>query len=218
MRLVDARERVRARFAAHRRVEWPALPGRTNHLRAGVLVPIAWGERPQVLAIVRSSALRQHRGEVGFPGGKPEQQDADLVATALREAREEVGLSGVEVWGQLSSVPLYTSDFRLEPTVGRIEPDQVCADPGEVAEVLWLDVIDWLERSEWEGVPFDMVGVEHLSPVFEVGPHLMYGGTAYVFLETLGVLSEVLGMPLPPMTGRRFSPEDVIQRALRSVG
>lgn len=199
-------------------MRWPALPGRTNHLEAGVLVPLVWDDRPRLLAILRSRHLRRHSGEVAFPGGKPEAQDVDIRATALREAREELGFDAIDVIGRLSSVPLYTSDFRLEPLVGLVSDAALVADPGEVAEVLPIDVREWLGRPQWEGAPFEMHGEHHLSPVFDLDGHVMYGGTAYVLLEALTVLAGAIGVDVPPMTGRRFTADDILARALRNAG
>ena len=137
---------------------WPALPGRTNHLEAGVLVPLVWSDQPTILAILRAADLRRHANEVAFPGGKPEPEDSDIVATALREANEELGFDEVDVLGRLSSWPLYTSDYRLEPVVGVVHERQLVADPGEVAEVLRFDVRAWLAHDTWRACPTTTTG------------------------------------------------------------
>ncbi|MEM7154409.1 MAG: CoA pyrophosphatase [Myxococcota bacterium] len=74
---------------------------------------------PGLLLIERSSSLRAHAGQIAFPGGKPEPEDGTLLDTALREAREEVGLpeSGTTVLGRLWPVPTPTG-FLIIPYVG----------------------------------------------------------------------------------------------------
>lgn len=206
-------DRLRAVFRAHQPQRWPALPGRTNHLEAGVLVPVVWSAQPQVLAIVRAATLRRHANEVGFPGGKPEDGDADIEHTALREAREELGFGDIDVLGRLSSWPLYTSDYRLEPFVGLVSDTALVPEPEEVAKVLRFDLREWLARPAWEGVPFEMEGQVWVSPVFEHEGHVMYGGSALVLYEAMGLFAEVLGIPLPPLDGRRFGPEDILHMA-----
>ncbi|MEK8025776.1 CoA pyrophosphatase [Pseudaquabacterium rugosum] len=91
----------------------------------------------QVLLTERTAHLRQHAGQIAFPGGRQDPQDADARATALREAHEEVGLapSAVEVIGCL---PVYVTvtGYRVTPVIGLIAPEAVWRpEPGEVAEV-----------------------------------------------------------------------------------
>jgi 8-oxo-dGTP pyrophosphatase MutT (NUDIX family) len=105
--------------------------------RASVLVPLVQRDELTVLLTQRTEHLTDHAGQISFPGGRAESYDADEVATALREAQEEIGLdpSVVEVLGRL---PIYTtgSGFIVTPVVGLLPPDQPLApDPNEVAEV-----------------------------------------------------------------------------------
>lgn len=204
-------------LAAHTPMRWPAIPGRTNHLEAGVLVPVSGQDAPVVHAIVRASGLSRHANEVAFPGGKPEPGDEDIAATAVREAREELGFREVAVLGRLSSWPLYTSDFRLEPFIAQVSAEDLAPDPGEVAEVLHFDVREWLGRPAWEGVPYEMFGQTWISPVFECDGHVMYGATAHVFHEAMGLLAQALGCDVPELTGRRFGPDDILAMARRNA-
>lgn len=86
--------------------EWPPLRGQTNHIRCGVLIPMQVNEDITVYAGLRSGGLENHAGEICFPGGRPEKEDANLEATALREASEEMGITGAQLVGRLSSMPL----------------------------------------------------------------------------------------------------------------
>lgn len=105
--------------------------------RASVLVPLVTHERMTVLLTRRHDGLRDHAGQISFPGGRAEPMDADAVATALREAGEEIGLSAdcVEVIG---SLPVYAtvSAYLVTPVVALVRPGfTLCLDPGEVTEV-----------------------------------------------------------------------------------
>jgi 8-oxo-dGTP pyrophosphatase MutT (NUDIX family) len=121
----------------------PEIPG-DGHVFAGrasaaasVLVPLV--DRPQGLQVLltrRTAHLRDHAGQISFPGGRADPGDADAVATALREAHEEVGLEArhAEVIGRL---PRYTTvtHFEVTPILAIVSPDLVLRpDPDEVAE------------------------------------------------------------------------------------
>lgn len=200
-----------AALGAHHRVDFPALPGRTNHLPTGVLVPIVWSADPTVIATVRAARLREHASEVCFPGGRPDPEDLDLRATALREAREELGLEGARVIGELSSVPLYTSDYRLHPFVALVPEQALRVSEAEVAEVLRFSLRQELERESIESIAWSAGHLHGLSPLFFAGEHIMYGATAHAFYELLCIAAEVFAMVPPPLRAGRYDWSDVMR-------
>jgi 8-oxo-dGTP pyrophosphatase MutT (NUDIX family) len=112
------------------------IPEGARATDAAVLVPIVnRGDALQVLLTQRTSHLSDHAGQISFPGGRVEADDANREDTALRETEEEIGLSRsrITIVGRL---PLYEipSGFRITPVVGWVDPPfELTLDPFEVA-------------------------------------------------------------------------------------
>jgi 8-oxo-dGTP pyrophosphatase MutT (NUDIX family) len=101
----------------------PAWSGVVASRPSAVLVPIVARPEMSVIMLQRPATMAAHAGEISFPGGKVEAFDASVVETALREAREEIGLSRshVEVLGFLDSYQV-RSGFRIVPVVALVTP------------------------------------------------------------------------------------------------
>jgi len=141
--------------------------------------------------------MNQHSGEVCFPGGKPDPADANLQATALREAEEEVGVRGVRVLGRLSSIPVFSSEHRLEPCVGVVPEEHRVVTNAEVAQVFYLRPLDIVRSGVIEGMAIPWEGAMLPMPIFRGPDAVMYGATAICFVELLGVVAEAWGRPEP---------------------
>lgn len=193
-------------------LEHPALPGRRNHLRAGVLVPLVWGDHGlSCVLTLRTRSLRLHGGEVSFPGGRPEPEDRGLEGTAVRETREEIGVTPRRLLGRLASMPLYTSDFRLEPFVGELTSVPAHpASPAEVARILTVDLGALLAEPVLEAVGGDTRGWD--LPVFRADGWVVYGATALTLYEMLAVVAEVAGRPVPPLRPGTLTMADLFAR------
>jgi 8-oxo-dGTP pyrophosphatase MutT (NUDIX family) len=106
---------------------------------AAVLVPLL--ERAGALHLLytqRSAGLPTHAGQIAFPGGRHVAGDGSLLATALRETEEEIGIAraDVDVLGVLDPIHTFTSNFLITPFVARVpHPYPLRADPREVAEI-----------------------------------------------------------------------------------
>ena len=167
-------------------LDWRADRSGTGRA-AAVLVLLADGPAgPEVLLTERAGTLRQHSGQVAFPGGRSDPGDADAAATALREAEEETGLdpAGVEVLGALPPLPLAHSGHEVTPVVAHWrEPAPVApVDPDEVARVERVPLSELLAddaRLTLRG-PGGYVG-----PAFAVRGLLVWGFTAEVLVRVL---------------------------------
>lgn len=149
-----------------------------------------------VLLVERADSLADHPGQVAFPGGRIDPQDGGPVGTALREAREETGLSpaGVEVLGALSELGLPVSNFMVTPVLGWwASPSPVdVVDYGESAQVFRVPVSDLLDPANRHTATIHVGGEVHSSRAFTVNGVLVWGFTAMV----LNQLFDQLGWTL----------------------
>ncbi|HVV94167.1 MAG TPA: CoA pyrophosphatase [Hyphomicrobiales bacterium] len=119
------------------------MPAVATERAAAVLVPIVSRPEPTVLLTQRTAHLSSHAGQISFPGGKIEPDDASPLAAALREAEEEIGLDRAHVapLGFLDAVVTGTG-YRIVPVVGLVRPDHaLMLNPGEVAEAFELPLV-----------------------------------------------------------------------------
>lgn len=114
---------------------------------ASVLVPLVLRETLTVLLTQRTDHLSDHAGQISFPGGRVEPDDADATATALREAHEEIGLTSQHV-DVLGCLPEYTTGtgFVVTPVVALVHPGfALQPDPNEVAEVFEVPLMHLMD-------------------------------------------------------------------------
>ncbi|UOR05656.1 CoA pyrophosphatase [Hymenobacter aerilatus] len=167
------------------------MPAPTPPLRdAAVLLPLYRDDANQLrMIVIRRTDFGVHGGQLAFPGGKRELQDATLEATALRETEEEIGLPSaqVRVLGKLPPIVTEVSGFRIWPFVGHIEPPaQWRWQPTEIAEVLSVVVDDLLLPDARVTETWQLPG--WLAPMavsfYRVGPYPLWGAS-YHMVRTL---------------------------------
>lgn len=158
---------------------------------AGVLIPIV--EYPGELAVLltrRSANLPQHAGQVSFPGGRMEQGDADIRATALRETHEEIGLEPgrVDVAGYLGAQPTITG-YAVTPVVGLVRAGfELVPDPVEVEAVFEVPLPFLLDPGNQQVGYRDVQGVSVPIVEYRYGGERIWGATASILVALRKVL------------------------------
>ncbi|HZF58342.1 MAG TPA: CoA pyrophosphatase [Rubrobacter sp.] len=164
--------------------------------RAAVLVPVLLEKGDaRLVYTVRKDNLADHAGQISFPGGSIEPGDESLLATALREAEEEIDLSPdlVEVVGELEEMYIPPSNFRVSPFVGLLPPEaEMVLAPDEVEEIFTVSLSTLAAPEAFRRVLWSYEGRDYEVPVFAVegpAPRNIWGATAAmtaVLLARLG--------------------------------
>jgi 8-oxo-dGTP pyrophosphatase MutT (NUDIX family) len=147
-----------------RRGDWD-FPGNEDETQqaltpAAVLIAVVTHDRPTILFTRRTHTLRRHAGQVAFPGGRIDPEDADAVAAALREAHEEVALpaAAVDVIGATDSYSTGTG-YHIVPILGLIAPNIPLVPAADEVASIFEVPLDFLldptnhqlRQSEWQG-------------------------------------------------------------------
>ena len=169
----------------------PTFPGPARR-RAAVLILFHADEQGDALLTLteRSAGGHRHAGQISLPGGAIDETDESVVAAALREASEEVGLdtdqAGVSVIGALPTVDVPVSGFLVHPVVAFAErPPALAPDGYEVAEIIAAPMAAFLPGAPIEIVTADRDGYMLRYGGYRIGVHHVWGATAFL-LARLG--------------------------------
>jgi len=166
----------------------PPIPPR----RGGVLVLLyPHNDALYLPLILRPTYDGVHSGQVSFPGGREEKIDTSLVATALREAYEEVGIAPeqVTIIGQLSRLYIQPSNFEVYPTVGwTTQRPAFVIDPSEVARLLEVPLVAFQNPANRYHEQWTLRGRQVQVPFFRIEGETVWGATAMILSELLAVI------------------------------
>jgi len=165
---------------------------------AAVIVPV-YRDAGGVLRLVliRRAPGGVHGGQLAFPGGKQEPGDASLLATALREAEEEIGLPphAIRVIRELPVVETRATCFRIHPFLAAVVPPETwCIDRREVAEIVEAPLPDLLDPASRGRAPRSELGGsgDHSAPFIAIRNHRLWGASLRIVAPLLPRLDTML--------------------------
>ncbi len=190
----------------------PRRADRPEFRQAAVLLPLYQsGAGPHLILTKRTEEVPTHKGQIGFPGGGFEERDGDLLATALRETQEEIGIDPgvVEIVGTLDDTVTVTSRHVVRPFVGFVpHPYPYRLDPFEIERLIHLPMLPLLSGAPFREEIWQRDGQPVTVFFYEYDGDTVWGLTARIlkqFVEVVGTpLWErgLLGSQVPPADSR----------------
>lgn len=140
----------------------------------------------------RPETMRQHKGQIAFPGGKFDAEDKMLYQTALRESHEEIGLHPQDVTLIGSLPPFDTiSSYYLYPFVGRFNwPYELALNPAEISEVIRVPIRHLMNPEFYRSKPVPHEGQSYRIHYYDYQAHTIWGITGYIVNQFLNLLNE----------------------------
>jgi 8-oxo-dGTP pyrophosphatase MutT (NUDIX family) len=161
---------------------------------AAVLVPLfKKGEDCHLLFTKRSEEVKYHKGEISFPGGVVDEDDSELINTALREAHEEIGLkeSDVQILGVLDDIVTVT-EFIVTPIVGLLPyPYPFKVSEAEIAELIEVPLSFLLDENCFSEREIFRGGQNEIVYNYQYGHHIIWGATARILKQFLDLISSL---------------------------
>jgi 8-oxo-dGTP pyrophosphatase MutT (NUDIX family) len=184
----DFIDRIREKLSLRKRrvIEHPPF----SH--AAVLVPLFQKSGDcHLLFTKRSEEVKYHKGEISFPGGVVDEEDSELISTALREASEEIGLkeSDVQIVGVLDDIVTIT-EFIVTPIVGLFSyPYPFKVSEAEIAELIEVPLASLLDEYCFSEREILRGGRNEVVYSYQYGAHIIWGATARILKQFLDLIS-----------------------------
>lgn len=164
-----------------------------SRVPSAVLIPIYKESGSyHVVFIRRTDTVKTHKGQISFPGGTCEKEDASLLETALRESYEEIGLKrdDVEILGELDDELTTTSNYIVTPFVGLIPwPYRFTRNSDEVDEILKIPLTALLDKDSLKPDTEVLDGIELASCAYHHDGRVIWGATARILNKFLDIIT-----------------------------
>ncbi len=189
-----AQRRMKPYVGMDRNVDVPIPFNAKESAIMALFVPIQ--NKPHLLLMKRPPYNGVHGGQISFPGGKREKSDADLMDTAYRETREEMGIEPQEIhlMGHLTDLYVMPSNFIIKPYIGYLEKRPIYnIDPVEVESLIEAPMTTFLDETYIkEKVIRSKIGIDVNAPYFELDEGDLWGATAMMVSEIAALSAHFL--------------------------
>ena len=184
---------AQSKMASNSRIKWIRDQIDDSSARESAVLLLLYPDKDitRLVFILRPEYDGVHSGQVGFPGGRYEEEDRSFLETALREANEEIGInkSEVNIIGGLSKLYIPPSNFNVYPYIGYVETKpEFIPDKTEVALILEIDLKDLLNNRNKSTKIIQTKYGTFEAPCFDVENVYIWGATAMIISELLTIL------------------------------
>ena len=167
----------------------------SSRIPSAVLIPIYLKDGEyHVLFTQRTEKVRDHKGQISFPGGAYEEQDGTMLNTALRESNEEIGLDTgtVELLGELDDFATMGTNYIISPFVGAIPwPFSLKLFPTEVKEIIEVPLLSLLDKDCLGQTNQYIDGELVATDSYLYQGKVIWGATARILKQFLGIISQI---------------------------
>jgi 8-oxo-dGTP pyrophosphatase MutT (NUDIX family) len=159
-----------------------------NPIQSAVGIHFFFNEEPRLILIERPQTMRKHAGQIAFPGGKKDEEDKDLIETALRESYEEIGINprNLNPIGSLSVVYIPVSNYLVHSFVfTHNEKPDLLVNPDEVSQIVEVKLSELLKSQSKSVSDIELQNVVKIknAPCFLIQDKVIWGATSILLNE-----------------------------------
>ena len=185
-------------MAGKKRLKIPFTNNQASVARPSGVLILLYPDKGEICFVLirRPDYTGVHSGQISLPGGKFEPHDKDLTETAIREAKEEVGIkpSAVNISGTLTPLYIAPSNYIVTPVVGwSVQRPEFMKDPREVDEIIEISLSDFLDDRNIQTKRIRLfMGISANFPCYYIDSNIIWGATAMILSEFRAILKELI--------------------------